>query len=106
MQYIRILIIAVEVGVGLGLMTGQARAADQTTALMLEGKSCAAHLKEISEGLMGVKGVKAVDLKSMKGHALVTYDATVKPEVLIDALTKVKGSEAGQEWFCDAEVMQ
>jgi len=91
--------------VGIVLMSTRVGAAERTSVLMLKGKSCASHPKEITDALMGVKGVKAVDLNRMKGHAVVAYDGTVKPETLVDSLKKLKGSEMGKEWSCDAEVM-
>src|SRR5579872_1896355 len=94
------------IAVGMTFLSIQANAADQKVTLMLGGKSCASHQKEITDALMGVKGVKGVDLTSMKGHALVTHDGTVKAEALVDALAKnAKGSENGKEWSCTAEAM-
>ena len=90
----------------IGLTAGPISAAEQNTTLMLGGKSCTSHSKEITAALMGVKGVKEVDLKSMKGHAIVTHDETVKPEALVDALMKnAKGNENGKEWSCTGEAM-
>lgn len=88
------------------LMVTPAPAAEQKAVLMITGKSCLSHPKEITDALLGVKGVKTVDLSSMKGHAVVTHDGTVKPEALIEALKKAKGKDGmGMEWACDAEAM-
>ena len=91
---------------GMSLVVSAAGAADPAVTLMLGGKFCDFYPKEITEGLMAVKGVKAVDLKSMKGHAVVTHDGSVKPEALVAAMKGVKGTKMGMEWFCTAEVMK
>lgn len=91
---------------GTGLLLSTAGAADPAVTLMLGGKFCESYPKEITEGLMAVKGVKAVDLKSMKGHAVVTHDGSVKPEALVTAMKGVKGTKMGMEWSCTAEAMK
>lgn len=91
---------------GISLVTVPAGATEQKTTLMLGGKFCDFYPKEITTGLMAVKGVKAVDLKSMKGHAVVTHDGSVKPEALVSAMKGVKGTKMGMEWFCTAESMK
>lgn len=87
---------------GMSLLVSVAGAADQAVTLTLGGNFCEFYPKNITEGLMAVKGVKAVDLKSMKGHAVVTHDGSVKPETLVAAMKDVKG----KEWFCTAEPMK
>jgi len=103
--------------VGIGLMvvlrctpgwTAEPRPAAATgkpITLMLGGKFCEFYPKELTEALMKVKGVKGVDLKSLKGHALVEHDGSVKPEGLIAAVKGVKGTKMGMEWYCTAEPM-
>jgi mercuric ion binding protein len=91
---------------GMGLLVSAAGAADPSVMLMLGGKFCDFYPKEITAGLMAVKGVKAVDLQSMKGHAVVTHDGSVKPETLVAAVKGVKGTKMGMEWFCTAEPMK
>ena len=49
-------------------------AGEQKIVLMLSGKFCEAYLGDVETALAKRSGVKAVDLKSMKGHAVVTID--------------------------------
>jgi mercuric ion binding protein len=94
------------VAVLLGLASTQADAADEKVTLKLGGRFCGYYPKEITEALTGVKGVEGVDLKSMKDHAVVTHDGSVKPESLVEAMKGVKGTKLGIEWYCTAEVVQ
>ena len=86
------------------LTTGLAGAgSDQKTTLMLGGKFCEMYLGEVDTALKKVPGVKSVDLKSMKGHAIVVADGDkVKPRQLTDAVKSVKG----EAWNCTADVMK
>jgi periplasmic mercuric ion binding protein len=90
----------------ISLMAAPVGAADQTVTLMLGGKFCEFYPKELTDALTAVKGVKAVDLKSMKGHAVVTHDGSAKPEALVAAVKGVKGTKMGMEWYCTAEAMK
>lgn len=83
-----------------------AGAAGQKLTLMLGGEFFEFYPKEITAALSAIKGVKAVDLKSMKGHAVVEHDGSVKPEALVGAMKNVKGTKMGMEWYCSAEVMK
>jgi len=103
MKKIRKLVIGATVVIALA--SGQAGAAEKQVTLMLGGKSCESHPKEIMEALTGIKGVSGVDLKSMKGHALVKQDGTVKPESLVEAIKSVKDTKTGMDWYCTAEPM-
>ena len=83
--------------------TASAGAAEQKVTLMLGGKFCDAYLGDVSEALKKVGGVKEVDLKSMKGHAVVTVDSgKTKPDQLATAVNGVKGDG----WHCTAQVMK
>ena len=63
---------------------------EQKTVLMLGGKFCDMYLGEVDTALKKVPGVKSVDLKSMKGHAIVmTEGDKVKPRQLTDAVKAV-----------------
>lgn len=84
------------------VMANPAWAADQKVMLMLGGKFCEMYPDAIQAALKKVAGVKAVDLKSMKGHAVVTGDGTMKPDQLAAAVNGVKGDG----WHCNAEVMK
>ena len=76
---------------------------DAKVTLMLGGKFCDSYLGEVETALKKVPGVKAVDLKSMKGHAIVDTEAgKVTPGQLTDAVKAVKGSG----WHCTAEIMK
>jgi copper chaperone CopZ len=70
---------------------------------MFGGKFCGAYLKDVRDALTNVDGVKAVDLKSIKGHAVVIVDSgKVKPEQLATAVSRVKG----ESWYCTGEIMR
>lgn len=49
-------------------------AGEQYIMSMLGGKFCEAYFGNVEAALTKLSGVKAVDLKSMKGHAVVTVD--------------------------------
>lgn len=91
------------VAVGMFILTAQAWAADQKVTLMLGGKFCEFYPEAIDTALKNVSGVKSVDLKSMKGHAIVEVESgKVKPSQLTDAVNAVKG----EGWHCKADVMK
>jgi len=93
----------VAVAIGMSLMTVPAWAADQSVTLMLGGKFCDSYLDDVEGALKKVAGVKGVDLKSMKGHAVVKVESgKVKPDQLVSAVNGVKGSG----WYCTAEAMK
>jgi copper chaperone CopZ len=84
-------------------MATPAWSADEKVMLMLGGKFCDAYLGEVREALIKVAGVKTVDLKSMKGHAVVTVESgKVKPDQLAAAVNGVKGDG----WHCTGQVMK
>jgi periplasmic mercuric ion binding protein len=78
-------------------------AAEQKIMLMLGGKFCEAYLGDVEAALTKVSGVKSVDVKSMKSHAVVTLDGMkVKADQLVAAVKGVKGDG----WYCTGEVMK
>jgi len=78
-------------------------AGEEKVMLMLGGKYCDAYVSNVQDALTKVAGVKAVDLKSMKGHAVVTIDSgKVKPAQLVTTVNGVKGDS----WYCTGEVMK
>lgn len=78
-------------------------AGEQKIMLMLGGKFCEAYLGNVEAVLTKLSGVRAVDVKSMKGHAVVTLDGTkVKEDQLISAVNGVKGDG----WYCTGQVMK
>lgn len=86
-----------------GANLSPALAAEQKVTLMLGGKFCDAYLGEVSEALSKVDGVKNVDLKSMKGHAVITIEGEkTKPAQLAKVVNGVKGDG----WHCTGEVMK
>jgi len=88
---------------GVGLIASLAEAGDQQVTLMLGGASCETHAREIRAALRRVEGVRAVDLDSMPGHAVVRTSAGgLTPEQLTAAVAGVKGAN----WHCTAEVMK
>lgn len=77
-------------------------AGEETVTLMLGGKFGNAYLKDVREALTNVDGVKAMDLKSIKGHAVVTLDSSkVEPEQLATAVSKVKDDS----WYWTGKIM-
>jgi len=71
--------------------------------LRLVGKFCNAYLKDVRDALTNVDGVKAIDLKSMKGHAVLTVDSSkVGPEQLTTAVNGVKGDS----WYCTRRIIR
>lgn len=88
---------------GAGLLASMAEAADQQVTLMLSGVSCDKHAKEIRAALKRVEGVRAVDLDSMPGHAIIRTAAEgITPGQLTAAVAGVKGANR----HCTAEVMK
>lgn len=85
-----------------GLLALPAQATEQKVTLMLGGKFCESYLGDVSDALKKVPGVKNVDLKSMKDHAVVTVDEQAKPDQLATAVNAVKGDG----WHCTAKVMK
>jgi len=78
-------------------------AGGETITLMLGGKFCDGYVGDVEHALRRVPGVKGVDFKSMKGHAVVTVESgKVKPEQLAAAVNGVKG----EIWHCTGEVMK
>ncbi len=80
-----------------------AAAEEKQFTLKLGGKFCEFYPDNIKQALTELSGVKAVDLNSKKGHAIVTVDPSkTKPKELTAAVNKVKG----EGWHCTAEVMK
>jgi copper chaperone CopZ len=96
----------IKLGVLIGFIcaiTTPAVSAEENVTLMLGGKYCNAYLGDVDHALKRVAGVKTVDFKSMKGHAVVTVESgKVKPEQLATAVNGVKGDS----WYCTGEVMK
>ena len=78
-------------------------AGEQKIVLMLGGKFCEAYLGNVEAALTKTSGVKSVDLKSMKGHAVVTINGEkIKADQLAAAVNGVKGDG----WHCTGQVMK
>ncbi|THI88237.1 MAG: cation transporter [Nitrospira sp. CG24A] len=78
-------------------------AGEQKIIMMLGGKFCEAYLGDVEVTLAKLSGVKAVDLKSMKGHAVVTIEGEkVKADQLAAAVNGVKGDG----WYCTGQTMK
>ena len=96
----------IKLGFLIGLVCAMAMpvfAGEEKVMLMLGGRFCEAYLGDVEQALGRVAGVKTVDLKSMKGHAVVTVESgKVKPEQLATAVNGVKG----ESWHCTGEVMK
>ncbi len=101
MNRIRISLIGV-VALSVGFHVAQA-ATEQKVMLMLGGRYCDLYLGDVESALRKIAGVKAVDLKSMKGHVIVSLESdksTMKQ--LAEAVNGVKG----EGWHCSAQVMK
>ncbi len=82
---------------------GAAYGADQKVMLMLGGTYCDLYLGDVESALKKLTGIKAVDFKSMKGHAIVTLEGNkTTSNQLAQAVNGVKGNG----WHCSAEVMK
>ncbi|NOS81667.1 MAG: hypothetical protein HOP32_08825 [Nitrospira sp.] len=96
----------IKLGCLIGLVCAMATpvfAGEEKVMLMLGGKFCEAYLGDVEAALAKLSGVKAVDLKSMKGHAVVTIESgKVKPAQLVTVVNGVKGDS----WYCTGEVMK
>lgn len=101
MNRIAILVVLVAaLGGPVGLAQG---ASEETVVLMFDGKHCDVYLDQVESALKKLTGVKAVDMKSMKGHAIVTVEgAKTDSSQLIQAVNGVKGDG----WYCNAQVMR
>jgi mercuric ion binding protein len=78
-------------------------AAEKKVTLMFGGKFCESYLGDVETALKEHHGVKSVDVKSMKGHAIVMFDSEkVKGDQLTEAVNGVKGDG----WHCTAQVMK
>jgi copper chaperone CopZ len=82
---------------------GSVQAAEQKVTLMLSGKFCDAYLGDVREALTKVAGVKDVDFKSMKGHAVVTVE---DGKASADQLAKAVNAVKGDGWHCTAQAMK
>jgi len=79
-----------------------AHASERRAILKLGGQFCEFDLPGVEQALLKVPGVKAVDLRTMKGAAMVTYEAgNVSPTALLSAVRSVKGDG----YYCTAKVM-
>lgn len=86
-----------------GAMATPVFAGEEKVMLMLGGKYYGAYLGNVRDALTKVAGVRTVDVKSMKDHAVVTVESSkVKPEQLVAAVNGVKGDS----WYCTGEVMK
>jgi copper chaperone CopZ len=84
-------------------MTTPVFASEQKVTLMLGGKFCEAYLGNVQTTLTKLSGVKAVDLKSMKGHAVVTIDGE---KIKVDQLTTAVNGIKGDGWHCTGQAMK
>jgi copper chaperone CopZ len=78
-------------------------AAEQKVMLMLGGTYCDVYLVDVESALKKVAGVTAVDLKSMKGHAIVMVE---NDKATANQLVKAVNGVKGDGWHCSAQVMK
>jgi copper chaperone CopZ len=100
-QILRFINILMSVVIVLVFYPAITEAADLKTTLMLGGPYCDSYPKEITKALMAVKGVKAVDLNSMPGHAIVSHEDSVQSQSLAEAIKNARGDQ----WHCTGQVM-
>lgn len=71
--------------------------AERTVMLALDGQYCDLYLGEVESSLKQLAGVKAVDVKSRKGRAIVTIEGDkATPNQLVKAVNGLKGDGALQ----------
>lgn len=78
-------------------------AVEQKITLMLGGSYCDLYLGEVESAVKKVSGVKAVDFKSMKGHAIVTVEGD---KAMAKQLEAAVNGVKGEGWHCHAKVMK
>lgn len=78
-------------------------ASERKVMLMLGGQYCDLYLGDVESTLRKIAGVKAVDLKSMKGHAIVMVEGD-KP--MSNQLAQAVNGVKGDGWHCTAQVMK
>ncbi|MGE0643559.1 MAG: heavy-metal-associated domain-containing protein [Nitrospira sp.] len=101
MQKVRIIILLSAVlGGHVGFAQG---AAEQKVMLMLGGQYCDLYLGDVEAALKQLAGVKAVDMKSMKGHAVVTVEGD---KTTSNQLVKAVNGVKGDGWHCSAQIMK
>jgi hypothetical protein len=76
---------------------------ERKVMLMLGGSYCDLYLGDVESALKKLAGIKSVDTKSMKGHAIVTVEGE-KPTAsqLVQPVNELKGDG----WHCNAQVMK
>lgn len=80
---------------------GDQRTNERRAILKLGGRFCEFNLPGVQEALMKVPGVTAVDLETVQGAAVVTYEAgNVNPIALLSAVRTVKGDG----YYCTARI--
>jgi len=88
---------------GITTLSAPAWAAEEKVTLKLGGTFCDLYLAEVETALKKVAGVKAVDFKSKRGHAVVTGESgTMTTGKLVSAVNGLKGDN----WHCKAEVVK
>ncbi len=85
------------------VFTSAAEAAAQRVALMLSGPSCEDDQKAIRQDLEMMHGVKAVDLLSLRGVALLDVEANTAS---LDELTAAVSRKHREPRQCFAQVME
>lgn len=85
------------------LFTSAAEAATRRVALMLSGPSCEEDQKAIRQDLEMMHGVKAVDLLSLRGVALLDIEANTAS---LDELTAAVSRNQREPRQCLAQVME
>jgi hypothetical protein len=85
------------------LLNASAEASEQRVALMLSGSSCEENRKTLQQYFKTVHGVKAADLGSVPGFALVDIEAgTTTPDELTAAFNHASAISSQ----CQAQIME
>jgi copper chaperone CopZ len=101
MQRTRFMVLATVLG--MTTLSASAWAAEEKVTLKLGGTFCDLYLGEVETALKKMAGVKAVDFKAKRGHAVVTGESgTMNTGKLVNAVNGLKGDN----WHCKAEVVK
>jgi copper chaperone CopZ len=75
---------------------------EKRAVLSLTGQFCEFYLPQVEAALEKVPGVLAVDFKTVKGGAVVTYESgKLSPVALLTAVNSVRG----QGYYCKGKVV-
>ena len=80
---------------GLLLLSPSATGAEHKIILVLDENLCESYPKELTGALRAIEGVTRVDLTEARGHAIVSHDGRVSPEILVAVVKSANAARAG-----------